>query len=114
MEKKYRLRDSEDFDRVHKEGKTYRHPLAILAVLPNNMQYSRFGFSVSKKVGKATARNRAKRLLREAVSHRLGSILPGRDLVFIARAPLPTATLTEVEAAVEKLLSQSRLLAKRT
>lgn len=113
MERKYRLRDSEDFDRVHKEGKTYRHPLAILAVLPNKMQYSRCGFSVSKKVGKATARNRAKRLLREAVRPRQGFILPGRDLVFIARAPLPKATFSEVESAVEKLLSQSRLLAKR-
>jgi len=110
MERKHRLRDSEQFQRVKKEGRSWSHPLLVLCVLPNDLDYSRFGFSVSKRVGKAVVRNRVKRRLREAVKLRRALIPPGQDLVFIARSPIKEVDFQGVDRSVEELLRQASLL----
>ncbi len=110
MQRKYRLRDDEQFQRVKKDGSSWSHVLLVLCVLPNQLEYSRCGFSVSKRVGKAAVRNRVKRLLREAARARQALIVPGQDLVFIARRPIAGADYDEVDRAVEQLLGQAGLL----
>jgi len=110
MERRYRLRKNEDFQKVHQEGHSWTQPLVVLCALPNGLSHSRFGFSVSRRIGKATVRNRAKRMMREAVRRRRSEIPPGQDLVFIARAPIAGAPFQEVEAVVEGLLSQAGLI----
>lgn len=110
MEKRYRLRDNEQFQQVRKQGRSWSDPLLVLCVLPNGLDHSRFGFSVSRRVGKATVRNRAKRLLREAARLRRQMIPPGQDLVLIARSPIKEADFREVDRAVEKVLRQAGLL----
>jgi len=110
MERKYRLRENEDFQKVRREGHSWTQPLMVLCVLPNGLSHSRFGFSVSRRVGKATVRNTVKRMMREAVRRRVSEIPPEQDLVFIARAPIARAPFLEVEAAVEGLLSQAGLI----
>ena len=71
---------------------------------------SRFAFSASRRVGNAVKRNRAKRVLREAVRWHLGEIEPGWDCLFIARAQTPDAAFADVEAAVSQLLTRAQLL----
>lgn len=110
MERRYRLTDNEQFQRVKKEGRSWSHVLLVLCALPNELDYSRFGFSVSKRVGKAAVRNRAKRLLRESARARRAAIAPGQDLVFIARSPIADAGYREVDQAVEEALLQAGLL----
>ena len=69
----------------------------------------RVGFTCSKKVGNAVARNRAKRRLREIARHVLPRAgLPGWDYVLIGRADT-TATrdirdmATELDSALKRL-----------
>lgn len=109
MERRYRLRDPKRFQQVRRQGRCWSHPLCVLCVLPNGLPYSRFGFSVSRRVGKAAKRNRAKRRLREIVRQRQNSIRPGYDLVFIARPPIVDAPHEALVAAVESLLREARL-----
>jgi ribonuclease P protein component len=56
----------------------------------------------SRKVGNAVARNRAKRLLREAARH--VAMPPGTDLVLVARPPLVDASMPAVRDELDGLL----------
>lgn len=81
----------------------------MLCILPNDLLSSRFGFSVSKRVGGAVLRNRVRRRLREIVRLRRPALAPGWDVVLIARPPVAQAEFRQIETAVERLLQQAGL-----
>ena len=110
MRRNFRLTRSTDFQRVRRFGKSYAHPLLVLVALPNDRQASRFGVAAGRSVGSAVRRNRAKRLLREALHSCLPSISPGWDVVLIARRPMAEATLQSTQAALSVLLRRAHLL----
>ena len=85
----------------------------MLNAAPNADGVVRCGFITGKKVGKAVGRNRARRLIREAVRLRLPHLAPGWDLVWIGRARIAGATFWEVLDAVDNLLKRSRVLTVR-
>ncbi len=107
LPREHRLVRSSDFSRVRRLGRSAGTSLAVLYVLPTRNPQTRVGFSVSKRIGKATRRNRVKRLLREAVRQRLPQILPAQDLVFIARPASSEASLGQVSDAVDYLLRKT-------
>jgi ribonuclease P protein component len=108
LPKRHRLTRSRDFARVRRHGRSAGSQLLALYALPTRTPDLRVGFSVSKKVGKATVRNRVKRLLREAVRHQLPALRQGQDLVFIARPPAATADYGQIAETVCELLSRTR------
>jgi ribonuclease P protein component len=110
MKRKYRLRRNSDFRRVRQIGKSYASPLLVLAFLQNELEYSRFGFVVSKHLGKAVRRNKIKRRTREATRLRMLQIKPGFDIVFIARKRIGQATFVEISQSLERLLETADLL----
>lgn len=116
MDRRHRLRRSADIQAVRRFGKRVKHPLAVLyyhrrpadpSVQPD---VSRFCVSAGRPVGNAVRRNRAKRLLREAVRRRLNALQPATDCVLVAQAATATADFAAVDAAVLFLLQQARLL----
>ena len=80
----------------------------VVRFLANDLDCSRFGFLVSKRIGNAVVRNRVKRRLREAV--RRHSVEPGWDAVFIARRGIERATFQQLKRAAGNLLLQTRLV----
>jgi len=87
------------------------HPLLVLSYLPNDLEYSRFGFVVGGRIGKAATRNRIKRRMREVVRTRLQEqeIARGWDIVFIARHPIVAASFQQVDEAIGLLLRRADL-----
>ncbi len=125
LQARFRLRRAADLARVRQQGRRWRHPLAVLLVCPRPLPAgasavddqrgvtacSRFAFSASRRVGNAVRRNRAKRLLREAVRTHLHALEPGWDCLLIAREQTPDAAFADVESAVCELLSRANLFA---
>ena len=109
MQRRYRLRKQADFQRVRREGRSWAHPLAVVWVCPNGLEYSRVGFSAGRALGNAVVRNRAKRRLREAIRHEQARIAPGWDIILGGRAPLAQAGWDEVVRAVRQLLTRASL-----
>ncbi|MEW5989614.1 MAG: ribonuclease P protein component [Chloroflexota bacterium] len=110
MQRPARLRGNAVFEPLRKQGRRWHHPLATLVVRPNEVGISRFGYAAGRRVGRAVARNRAKRLLREAVRRQAGRVRPAWDCLLIAREQTPLASLAEVEAAVLELFGRARIL----
>ena len=96
------------FDLVYDKGSSWVNRLLVLRALPNGLELSRYGFTISRRVGKAVVRNRIKRLLREIL--RQTSLLPGWDIVFIVRIPAATERFERIEKSVRELLSRAGLL----
>jgi ribonuclease P protein component len=117
VQRKFRLTRSEDFKRVRRSGKSYAHPLVVLIVQaqdkrngPADEPHLKVGVTAGRAVGTAVYRNRAKRLLREALRPLLPNIASGLDLILIARPGLVSATLEETRQALLTLLQRAKIL----
>ena len=99
------------YELVYSKGSSWVGDLVVMKALSNGLSLSRYGFSVSRRVGKAVVRNRVKRLLREIL--RLTPLKPGWDIVFIARPPAASADYSDFAKSVKGLLSRARLLTER-
>jgi ribonuclease P protein component len=110
MKRAYRLRRPDQFQRVRRDGRHWSTSLLTLNAAKSRRQGSRCGFVVGKRVGKAVERNRARRRVREAVRLIYDRIMPGWDLVFVARSPaLATIEFQQVQTTVEQLLRRAGL-----
>jgi len=110
VERRIRLRRSVDFERARQEGRSWSHPLLVLVAAPNPVGLTRIGVVAGRRLGTAVARNRAKRLLREAARRLYPRLVPGWDLILIARSPILSVKEPQVEAALEQLAREARLL----
>lgn len=112
MKRRYRLTHSADFARLRKQGQSWSHPLVLLSMGRNELGQPRFGFIVSRRVGKAVVRNRVKRQLREAVRHHLDEFPQSWDYVLVARPRIVEAGYAEIENAVLQMLARARQWAR--
>ncbi len=110
MKKDECLTRSYQYGLVYRKGASRVNNLLVMRALPNGNNPSRYGLTITKRVGKATSRNRLKRRLREVM--RSVTIKPGWDIVLIARLPITSASFAEIKQATLDLLSRARLVEK--
>ena len=102
------LTKPEQYALVYNKGSSWVNDLMVVKALPNGLGFSRYGFSVSRRVGKAVVRNRVKRLFREIL--RQTPLQVGWDIIFIARLAVANADYASLKRSLNSLLSRARLL----
>lgn len=111
LPKRLRLSLKTDFARVQKKGRLFQGKIfSLLLSKKEKPGPSRFGFIISTKIHKkATKRNRARRLLIEAVQNQLPQIKSGFDCVFLAKKSIIGKELTEIKKETEKIFRLANL-----
>ena len=94
---------------VYKKGKAYFSPSIVMYMFNKPADDLRFGFSVSKKIGKANVRNSFKRKLREICRINIPQLKEGYDIIFVARAGIVKKTYQEIAQEMNKHFKSARL-----
>ena len=105
-----RLTKTGQYAHVYQKGNSWASTLLVLKAAPNELEFSRWGLSVSRRVGGAVVRNRVKRLLREIL--RQTPVKTGWDIIILARLAASHVRYATLERSLRALLSRAQLLAE--
>ena len=95
-----KLGKNPEFQKVYKTGRSKANKYLVMYVKTGESGPSRYGFSVSKKVGNSVVRHHITRLLRECIRKDDEQITNGKDIVIIARGMANGRSLEEIDGAV--------------
>jgi ribonuclease P protein component len=104
-----RLTTRQEFSRVYREGRRYVGELLVLYFLPTETP-RRVGVVTSRRLGKAVARNRARRRVREALRHLESRFCARGDVVVVAKPGARSAPFTDILGEMTALCAEGRLL----
>ncbi|MDA0837458.1 MAG: ribonuclease P protein component [Planctomycetota bacterium] len=106
LRKEDRLLTKKQFDVVFANRRVVRDDRLSIFNAPNDLEHSRLGLVVSKKVGNAVRRNRVKRLMREAFRLNKEKWPLGFDFVVLPAPAYEDNSLAKVESRMIQLLSK--------
>lgn len=106
-----RLRTRGEFQRVFRRGRRVDGPGFLLVAAANDAGRARLGLAVSRRVGSAVVRSRARRILREAFRRSRDTWPDSVDIVIVAKPGLAGRGLEEVHSELKRRLES---LVKRT
>ncbi len=107
-----KIKQNSDFKRAYGRGKNFVHPAFVTYAFKNHYGKNRLGITVSKKLGGAVLRNRAKRLITAAFRESLPSLKSGYDFVFVARSRIFSLKSTEIAKIMAEDFKAADLLIK--
>lgn len=99
-----RLLSRNDFRNVAENGSRIAGKFIFIELLKNNLRNTRLGISASKKYGPSVARNRFKRLVREAFRLNQHLIPAGWDIIVKPRGVAKELSLKEISEDLLNLL----------
>lgn len=110
MERRFRLRRTEDFARLRQSGKTIQNRFVLMSHSSNELTHNRYGLVTSGRVGGAVVRNRMRRLLREVIRSLQPQLREGFDVVLVVRSPLTQQPFESIGRIVTDLFRQADLM----
>ena len=104
------LKKNKEFQRVYSKRKSFANLYLIAYTAKNNMEISRIGISVSKKVGNSVVRHRVTRLIRESYRLNKDRLTGGYDIIIVARPMAKEQGYTGIEDAYLQLCRRHGIL----
>lgn len=104
------VKENYEFRRIYRKGKSAVSPQLVIYCQRNRRGHSRLGVSVSTKLGCAVVRNRVRRRIREIYRLNKAKMLPGYDLIMVARVRAVETDYQKLDRTYLRLLEQLDLL----
>ncbi len=106
---KRKLSKTSEFKKVFSEGRRSEGKNLIIFILKNNYDFNRLGIIVKKETGKAVVRNKIKRRLKEANRLLNKKLLPGYDIILLAKNNIRESNYFEICYNLENLFCKGKL-----
>lgn len=113
MRRVWRLRASDDFQRVRRQGRAYSHPCLTLSLAAAAQPHNRYGIITPKRLGKAVRRNQMRRRLRESLRLLHPRLRQGHDIVLIARPAGVAQSFVALQSTLLSLCLQAGLVMQK-
>lgn len=110
LKREYRLRKKYQFNYVYRVGKSAHGKFLAVIYSPSKNKNIKIGISVSKKVGNSVQRNRARRLLREAISSFIPNLNPNYNIIIVGKQTILDKKSDSVTADLKAVLERTDLL----
>jgi len=110
---KRKLSKTSEFKRVFSEGRRIEGENLIVFILKNDYDFIRPGIIVKKEIGKAVVRNKIKRRLREANRLLNKKLLPGYDIILLAKNNIKESNFFEICYDLESLFIKGDCFIKK-
>ena len=113
MQKRYRVKKSEDISTIMKKGQSKANPYFIVYKYKNESNsHFKIAISVSKKLGNAVMRNHIKRYVRNTIQANEQSLRHDYDYFIIARKGCTSLDYEAFSKQLEQVLIKSYVLKK--
>ena len=104
------IKQNYEFRRMYARGKSGVSSCLVVYYRKNRLGHNRLGITVSTKLGHAVERNRMRRRLREVYRLHEAELLPGYDIVIVARSRAMEADFAELTRAFLTLAGRTGLM----
>lgn len=104
------LKENRIFRRLYAKGKSAVSPALVLYCRRNGRKENRFGITAGTKLGHAVVRNKVRRRLREIYRLNEDKLLPGYDIVIVARVRAVHSRYADLEKQFLRLAKKLQLL----
>jgi len=107
--KKYEIvRDKRLFNHIIHNSKYIKNENYIIYKEKNNLEISRFGIAVGKKVGNAVTRNKIKRQMRVIIDQLKKSFPNRTDYIIIVKGNIKNLNFQQMSESLEKLIIKEK------
>ena len=110
MDARVTVKQNGEFRRIYRRGRSAVTGGMVVYCLKNKKGMSRLGVTVSTKVGHAVVRNRVRRRFRELYRLHRGELLPGYDIIMVARVRAAAMPYQKLESQYLRCLAELGLL----
>lgn len=104
MEEKFRIKNNLEFKRLYNRSKRFYNKDFKILVSNNSYEYPRFGFTITKKYGKANKRNAVRRKLKEIIRLNLSNFENGKDYIIAPKYHTIDKTYSELENSLKHVI----------
>ena len=104
------VKENYEFRRIYRKGRSAVSPCLVVYCQKNRKGQSRLGITVSTKLGHAVVRNRVRRRLREIYRLNKDRVIPGYDMILVARVKAAHASYRKIEQCYLQAMEQLKLL----
>ena len=110
LKKVNRLKKHYQYAYVYRAGHRVSGKCVSIFACTSKTKNIKIGFSVTKKVGKAVKRNKARRRLREIIKKQLPNLKQNYNIIIVAKDNILDFSFKEIEMDIAYLLNKLQLV----